>query len=195
MFAQHETLILASKHQFNNESTNATYSVNFRLNTGGPAIIATDGEINWLDGTGGSGTNWTSDVINDYNASHVGWIRGGTIPESIPIADHDAIFDSQKWGWSGDGTMTITISSLTNGTYKVRIYTANESSGSSDGTFNINIQSSGNVSETPYINFGGLITGVYEFNDIIVSSSTMTIQFSSPSPYYFLNAIELLKQD
>jgi hypothetical protein len=172
--------------------TDPSYSVAFRLNVGGSLIIATDGNMDWLPNVGSgseSGTGWTCNAGSPYDQSYVSWTKGATIPASLPTVDHDSIYDSQKWGDSSDGPMTYTFTSLSNGIYKVRVYTGEESP---PNTFNINVQSLGNVSVNPNVDFGTLVTGVYEFLDIVVSSGTLTVQFNSPLTYYFVNGLEIL---
>lgn len=175
-----------------------SYTVVRRINAAGPLLVATDGGPNWLADNASSGAstgvNFTVSDGVVYDTGWVPWTKGATIPASLPTADHDTLFDSERYIEGGATNIIYTITSLSNGTYKVRIYTGDETASGND-EFSINVQSSGNFLTKPWQLFGHRITGVVEFDNIEVSDGSLVIDFNNKNPYAWLMAIELLKLD
>lgn len=181
-----------------------TYTIVRRVNTGSLSdITATDGFINWQNGfgggAGGPSDNLTVTAGSNLATTGVTWIRHGSIPSSLPDTDFQTLFDSERWDASGGAEMKYTFSSMTAGTYKVRIYMGESNGSATVGTrvFDIKIQDSTVESNVDMVaKFGGnQIAGMVQYDNIIVSGTTLDVEWIHVTENPVVNGIEILKRD
>lgn len=115
-FGQGKKKLIASYQQAN---VAPALDVIIRVNMGGSAITATDGEINWEAGTSTTGTSYSvSGGATNTTPSTYTWTRHASIPSSIPDADFQTLYDSAR---QTGVTQTYTIP-VANGTYTLNLF-------------------------------------------------------------------------
>lgn len=198
-FGQHEMMLLASHAQFKNETPPSGYQIVARVNCGGGAITATDGEIDWESNLlqTETGNNYETDGIDGfiYDSSSVTFVRHSSIPVELPDTDFQAIFDN---GRSSDFPYYYKFLDFPAGDYKVRIYIG-ESEGHSVSPYipfgikinNITVASDIDVSAL----YGAYGAGMMEF-DITSLGGDITLETINPSnTWAWMEAVELLKKN
>ena len=171
-----------------------------RINTGGTAITATDGEINWQANSvpgATSGTDYTMNTSNVFNGTAVTWTRHASIPASIPDNDFQALFDSERWDAVQVPEMLLTMTNFTAGNYTVRLYIGEASSPPrSIGFRNYDVKINGVQVATDLDaveEFGAAnVAGMVQFDDITVTD-TITIEWIHSIENPQINGIEIIK--
>ena len=102
----------------------------FRVNTGGPAVPASDGGPTWAEDSGGNPSPYHNSGNND-----AGYPPVSGVDASVPAGTPSEIFDAERWdpGTKGDGgEMTWSFPVPSGKTVDVRLYFANRYSGTSN---------------------------------------------------------------
>lgn len=180
-----------------------TYTIVRRVNTGSTSdITATDGFIDWQmglsGGPGGPFNNLQVTTGNNLATTSTTWTRHGSIPSSMPDADFQTLFDSERWDESSGSEMKYTFSSMTAGTYKVRIYMGESNNLATVGTRVFDIKIQGNTVDTVDMvdRFGdNEVAGMIEYDNIIVSGTTLDVEWIHVTENPVVNGIEILKRD
>lgn len=179
-----------------------TYTVVKRVNVGSTsAITATDGDIDWVMGIGTGGATVGNLTVNtgvNLPTTSFSWTRHSSIPVGMPDADFQTLFDSERYDDAAAPEMMYTISSLTAGIYKLRIYVG-ESNGSyvaGNRVFTININGVATyTSFDPTSYFGGnRRAGMLEY-DVTIAGTTLTVEWIHVTQNPIVNGLELLKQN
>jgi lysophospholipase L1-like esterase/chitodextrinase len=190
----------SNSQSFTTDAASGTPIVRARINVGGSGIIATDGDMDWASNasTGAtSGTGYSVNTGNVYNSSAVTWTRHSSIPSSIPNADFQAIYDTERWDDSASPEMKFTFPDLPNGEYEVRLYCGENGAGTTTRVFDVVIQE---IEEGSNVNvvtlFGGSqVAGMIPYSGITVDDGTLTIEFLHVSENPQVNAIEIVQTD
>lgn len=196
-----EDYLLASLQQESASDAVYTYSVVERINFGAAGFTATDGGPNWKGLTGTAPiTNGNLYLIGsqDYSTVSRTWTRHSSIPASMPDADFQTIFDSERWDDTPAPEMKLTVSDLANGIYKVRLYVG-ESQPQAEliRIYNVLFQNIERVTGfNTKVHFGGPnVAGTIEVDNIEVTSNVLTIEWIHSVQNPQVNGIEILKRD
>ncbi|MGE5944599.1 MAG: malectin domain-containing carbohydrate-binding protein [Flavobacteriales bacterium] len=171
-----------------------TYSPITRVNVGGASVTATDGEINWQDGTGGSGTGWSvSGGVVSTSASGITWTRHASIPASIPDADYQSLYDAARYTSS---TQTWSFP-VTNGDYVVNIFTGEHQPSGTGTTMDVTIEGALVLDDGLLSTMFGYQTSGMLSYDVTVADGSITVALTRVSGVanLFIHAIQILEQD
>lgn len=147
-----------------------------RMNGGGALVTATDGFVDWEDGTTGTGVGFTSTGGANYNSSSITWAKHSSVLD-LPDADIQAIYDNAKYT---NSAITYNVP-VANGTYTVRFLLGTHQSASATSPQSISLEGvtvlSGFQPEVPW---GHQTMGSLEF-EVTVSDGSLTIVCSKDS--------------
>lgn len=171
-----------------------------RINMGGAAITATDGNIDWQsNSTSGStsGTGWTLNVGFNTDLSGTTWGRHPSIPTQLPDADFQTLYDSERWDSGGAPEMLLTFTGLTTGTYSVRLYIGEFSAGRATGWRNYDVIIN-SVQVATLLDaveeFGNSeVAGMVQFDSITVSADTITVEWIHGAENPQVQGVEIIK--
>ena len=171
-----------------------------RINMGGVSFLSNDDNIDWQSNSvagSTSGTDYTINTGNVFNATSITWIRHPSIPTQLTDGDFQTIFDSERWDGSAAPEMLLTMTNFTSGTYSVRLYVGeNASPPRPIGFRNYDVIINGVEVATTFDTieeFGDTrIAGMIQFDNIVVTD-TITVEWIHGVENPNVNGIEVIK--
>jgi hypothetical protein len=169
----------------------------FRLNAGGGAFTATDGELDWvanntIGAVNGEGYNVNTGNIAVGNLIYAN--RDSSIPDYIDEATYTAIFAQERWDPPTAPEMQFDIP-LPNGDYIVNLYLGNSFSGTSaigSRVFDISVEEILAVDNLDLVaTFGNQVGGMISL-PVTLNDEVLNILFEHVVENPLINAIEIL---
>ena len=161
----------------------------FRVNASNSDFSPSDGSLDWLGGTSGTGFSTISFVTSSSS-----FTAYDNLPTYIDPTEAITIFSGEKFqsGTISNPNVTIT---LPNGMYKVRYYAGNSFGGTSGiGDRVFDIKYNGVVAHTSVdlvALFGHSVLGYLEY-DITITTGSLIVQYNRIVEQPLFNAIEIL---
>ncbi len=163
----------------------------YRVNAGGPLVVAADGAPAWLEDTKATLSPFLLDAGSNSTGAFAAVQPGATVPAGTP----DQIFKTERWDAAGGSPMRYAFP-VVDGTYEVLLYMANGWSGSSgvgQRVFDVAIE--GTVPESLddidlVSRFGHQVGGVLR-STVTVDDGQLNIDFLHQVQNPLVNGIEI----
>ncbi len=174
-------------------SGNTSSTILYRVNAGGPEIVAIDGGPNWTADQGGAVSPFLADPgSNSVNGFNV--VPGVTVVPSTP-AD---IFQTERFDFDGGSAMAWAFDVATPGFYEVRLFVGNGFEGTAlpgQRVFDVSIEGNvlSNLDDIDLAADFGQLTGAMISNIVQVTDGTIDIEFLHGEENPLINGIEILK--
>ncbi len=167
----------------------------YRVNAGGAALTAGDGQINWAADTHSS----PSPYVNAAETGNYTWSNTATIDmshSSIPAHVPESLFKAERWDPSGGSEMQWDFP-LNSGTYEVRLYFAEIYSGTqSNGARVFDVYIDGTLvleNYDIYAEVGGYTAVMKSF--LVTSDGNLDIDFGHVKENPAIKGIEIIALD
>lgn len=169
----------------------------YRVNAGGPTIVANDGGPDWLRDNANNNSPYLLNPGSNDTTGFPAVEPGSTVDASVP----SAIFNSERWDRSGGSSIQYAFAVPESGDYEVRLYFGNGFAGTSapdQRQFAVALE--GTIPENlnaidPAGQFGHLVGGAVS-NVVTVADGTLDVEFlhgEIENP--FINGIEIVQLD
>jgi Malectin domain/PKD domain len=173
--------------------TSTNTNVLYRIDTGGPTIQAIDNGPNWLGDTSPINGVTINGCTSTAGWNPVGSVDTATVPPTTP----SGIYSSERWGCSSSSEMSYTLAAPAGTSADVRLYFANQYSGTSkvgQRIFNVTIDGSPFLTNYDIVKDVGNEVGTMHDEVVTVPpSGQITIGFSHAGPDNpLINGIEVL---
>lgn len=172
----------------------ASPTVLYRVNAGGPEIVAIDGGPNWTADTGGSPSPFLSDAGSGNVTGFAAVDPGPTVAVTTP----GEIFDTERWDNSGGSEMQWAFNVPTAGLYEVRLFMGNGFSGTGatgQRIFDVAIEGNvpANLNDVDLSSQFGNEVGAMISNLVTVNDGVLNIEFQHGVENPLVNGIEIIQ--
>jgi hypothetical protein len=178
-------------------ASTAAAGVLYRVNTGGPAVAATDGGPGWLADQSNSDPGAT---YRNHQSNSAQYNQISNVDSTVPASTPSGIFNSERWSPSDNPPMTWDFPVAAGTPVQVRLYFANRYSGTGQAgqrVFNVSLNGSAALSNFDIVASAGDQTGTMRSFNITVPSSgqysgDVDIQFTHQVENPLVNGIEIV---
>jgi len=163
----------------------------YRVNAGGPTLLATD-----------SGPDWSGDAAADSTLRNSGsnaaaWGSGATPTASVPSTTPAAIFDTERWDPNGDPELHWSFPVPAGTPLQVRLYLANRcgcTSAAGSRVFTVAVDGTAVLSTYDIVADAGDQVGTMKAFPV-TSDGTVNIDFTHVTENPLVNGIEIVRTD